>query len=94
MLTVTSSARARLLAKLEARKAADHIALRFTRIENGWELRPDQVRPEDTVFAHKGRSVLVLDEAVTDAMAKLTLDTNGTKRGPRLKLGGTPRVSE
>ncbi len=86
MLTVTVAARDCLLAKLGRRKAADDVAMRFTRKKHGWRLRPDRTSPNDTAFTHQGRNVLLLDEAVSKAMADMKLDVRATAAGPRLKL--------
>jgi len=86
MLTVTAAARVRLLSKLDRRKAADDVAMRFTRLKNGWRLRLDRARPADTAFTHEGRNVLLLDAVVAKAMAALTLDASTTDAGVRLTL--------
>ena len=86
MFTVTAAALDRLSRKLTLKEAADDKALRFTRRERGWSLRLDCARPADTAFSHDGRSVLLLDAAVSQAMAKMTLDVRSTDSGPRLKL--------
>jgi hypothetical protein len=72
--------------KLNNRKAAEDVAMRFTRGQGGWRLRPDRTRPADTTFSHEGRDVLVLDDEVAKAMADKTLDVKDTKAGPRLTL--------
>jgi len=93
MLNVTPSARARLLSKLERRSAAPGIAMRFTRRQNGWKLQQDQARKGDTLFTHEGRIVLMLDAAVSKAMARFTLDAGRTDRGIRLNLRRHARKS-
>ena len=86
MLTVTPAAIDRLLQKLARKKAADDVALRFTRRQGGWRLRLERARPGDTAFTQDGRSVLVLDAAVAQAMTNMTLEVRKTESGPRLKL--------
>ena len=86
MLTVTMAARERLSSKLTHKKAADDVAMRFTRREGGWRLRLDRARPDDTAFTHDGRNVLLLDEKVSQAMANITLDAKTTEAGSRLTL--------
>ena len=86
MLTVTAAARDRLLTKLGCKKAADDVALRFTRRKGGWRLRLDRAGPDDTAFTHEGRDVLLLDEAVSKAMTMMTLDVSSTETGPKLTL--------
>lgn len=86
MFTVTAGALGRLSRKLAGKKANDDQALRFTRRTGGWRLRLDCARPADTAFSHDGRSVLLLDAAVSQAMANMTLDVRSTDSGPRLRL--------
>jgi hypothetical protein len=93
MLNVTAAARDRLLSKLVRKQAADDVALRFTRKRKGWKLRLDDVRPDDTTFTYAGRTVLLLDAAVSKAMAALTLDVSRSATGARLRLHRIPRES-
>ncbi|MCK6486009.1 MAG: hypothetical protein HUU22_07455 [Phycisphaerae bacterium] len=86
MLTVTAAALERLSQKLARRKAADDVSLRFRRVAGRWRLRRSRVRPDDATFSHKGRKVLLLDEATAKAMAALTLVVTDTEAGERLKL--------
>ncbi len=86
MLNVTKPALDRLSDRLARRKAADDVALRFTRREGSWKLGPDQARPGDVTFAHDGRNVLLLDETAAEAMSNMTLDVRSTDAGPRLRL--------
>lgn len=86
MFTVTEAALDRLSRKLAGKKAAEEMAMRFAEKEGGWRLRPDRQRPDDTVFVHDGRSVLLLDKAAAQAMTGRTLDTRDTPKGPRLTL--------
>lgn len=86
MLTVTVAALDRLSKKLAHMKAAQDAAMRFSRGDGGWRLHLDTARPADTLFAHEDRTVLVLDEAVSEAMTDMTLDVKDTEAGPRLSL--------
>ncbi len=86
MLTVTADALDCLSRKLARKKLTDGVALRFTRRTGGWRLRPSCARPADTEFTHDGRSVLLLDGVVAQAMANMTLDVRSTESGPRLRL--------
>lgn len=86
MLTVTLGARVRLKFKLARKKAADDLAMRFTRKTGGWKLRLDRERPADTAISHEGRVVLLLDKTVSQAMKDMTLDVRTTGAGPRLML--------
>jgi hypothetical protein len=91
MLRVTKPALDRLSHRLANKKAADDVALRFTRREGGWKLGPDQARPGDVTFACGGRNVLLLDGPTAEAMAELTLDVRTEDTG--LRLGSRRRSS-
>jgi hypothetical protein len=86
MLTVTKPALERLSRKLARKEAADGMALRFTRREGSWALRLDHESAGDTAFTHNGRTLLLLDEAVSKAMANMTLDTRKSGERSRLRL--------
>jgi hypothetical protein len=86
MLNVSKPALVRLSHKLARDDCEDDVALRFTPHENGWKLIRDRARSGDATFAHDGRNVLVLDLAVSQAMADLALDLRRTEAGPRLRL--------
>ncbi len=90
MLTVTPMALERLSQKLARTGAAEDVALRFKRSKGRWQLREDRARPEDATFAHQGRNVLLLDQAVSEAMSRMALDVRQTEAGPRLKLSRNP----
>jgi hypothetical protein len=79
---------------LERKEVANDVAMRFTRTENGWRLRPDRVRPDDTAFTHGGRKVLLVDATTAKAMVALRLEAKNTEAGPRLKLCRVTRESE
>ena len=86
MLTVTKPALERLSRRLVRKGAPDGVALRFMRREGHWRLLLDHESAGDTAFSHDGRKVLLLDEAVSQAMANMTLDTKKTGERPRLRL--------
>jgi Fe-S cluster assembly iron-binding protein IscA len=86
MLSITKPALHRLSRRLARKEAAEDMALRFTRREGGWTLRLDRESPGDTAFSHGGRKVLLLDEAVSKAMANMSLDVTKSGERSRLKL--------
>jgi hypothetical protein len=49
-------------------------------------MQMDNERPGDETFAHEGRTVLLLDSEVSDALAERTLDVEDAAEGPRLAL--------
>lgn len=86
MFVVTTKARIRLSQKLDRRQADSTQTFRFAARPGGWRLRLDRPRPADTAITHDGQTVLVLDEAVWDAMKSRSLDVIDTESGPRLRL--------
>ncbi len=79
MFTLTETAGARLAKKLDHKHGKEDAAMRFVRKRRGWKLQFDRPADGDTVFAHKGRTVLVLDAGASELLAGRTLDTTGTK---------------
>jgi hypothetical protein len=86
MLTVTEPALERLSRRLTRKGGGEGMAMRFTRVEGGWSLDLDKESAGDTAYTHDGRTVLVLDETVSKAMANMTLDTRTNKRRSSLRL--------
>jgi Fe-S cluster assembly iron-binding protein IscA len=89
MLTMTEAAGAHLARKLV--EADDDMAIRFVpkrgaKVRPKWGLRLDTARPTDETFAHRGKTVLVLDEEVAELLANEVLDVKSGDAGPKLKL--------
>ena len=86
MLSVTKPALERLSRKLTRRGVAEGLALRFARQDGRWTLLLDRESTGDTAFSHDGRTVLLLDKDVSEAMTSMTLDAKKTGGRSRLKL--------
>jgi len=86
MLSVTKPALERLSRKLTRRGVAEGMAMRFSRRDGRWTLLLDRRSDDDTAFSHDGRTVLLLDKSVSEAMADMTLDARKTGGRSRLKL--------
>jgi len=84
MLTVTEAASACLAEILKREEVPEGAAVRFVHEEGGLRLQSDDERPGDTTFQHEGRTVLLLDEQVSELLADETLDADG----PKLALRG------
>ena len=84
MLTITDTASARLGEMLSDSPGGE--VMRIVRQNRRARMRRDQARPDDTVFTHQGRVVLVLDGVVADALSARTLDLRQSSTGPRLSL--------
>ena len=74
MLTITEIASAYLAAMLAQAGAPEEVAVRFVPGENGVTMVSDEPQPDDTTFDHDGRTVLVLDEQISQLLADKTLD--------------------
>lgn len=86
MLMVTESAGAHLAQVLVNANAADEKAVRFVSEEDRLVPKLDTKRPGDMAFDYDGKTVLVLDTHIADALANRTLDVTDTNAGPRLYL--------
>ena len=75
MLTLTESAGALLDAMLRKADAADDIVVRIVFGFRGLEFQISAECPNDTTYEFQGKTVLVLDPHLTDALASKTLDT-------------------
>ena len=84
MLAITESAGAHLAQLLAENNAADDVAIRFLFIGETLTPKLDRVRPGDVTFDHEGRTVLVLDEPLSEELAGNTLDVNESQDGLRL----------
>jgi len=86
MLTLTQAAGEHLSKLLDESDANDEAAVRLVAREQGLALAADQPRPEDTTFEHDGKTVLILDQQVAEALADRTLDVQDTENGKALAI--------
>jgi len=86
MLTLTQAAGEHLSKLLDESDANDEAAVRLVAREQGLALAADQPRPEDTTFEHDGKTVLILDQQVAEALADRTLDVQDTENGKALSI--------
>lgn len=87
MLTLTDAAAVHLTELLTTAEAPEDVAVRFVRNEKGLAMQMDNERPGDDTFAHEGRTVLLLDSEVSEALTGRILDVEDSVEGPRLALG-------
>lgn len=86
MLTVSPAALDQLSQKLTDKNVPAGSALRFSRKPGGWKLHADATRPMDTLIAHKGKTVLMLDREASAGLAAKSLVVATTDEGPKLRL--------
>ena len=88
MLTVTEAARARLARKLARKNCAKNQALRFVRNDENarWSMQVDTIQSADVLYAHQGRTVLIIDEESAHRLRNRLLEVRETDEGPRLRL--------
>ena len=86
MLTMTESAGAHLAQLLSENNASEDITIRFLLIGEQFTPKLDNVCPGDVTFEHAGKTVLVLDEPLSERLADSTLDVRETGDGLRLSL--------
>jgi Fe-S cluster assembly iron-binding protein IscA len=86
MVTVTDAAGAHMAKLLTQVGAQDDLVIRLVLDEHDLVPTMDQARAGDTAFSYKGRTVLVLDSLVVQAMADQTLDVQNTEDGLKIIL--------
>lgn len=86
MLTITEPASAHLRKLLDDANAPDEAAVRFIMGQQGLSLKMDNQQPGDQIFEHNGRTVLLLDDQLSNLLADRTLDVKETERGTMLAL--------
>ncbi len=86
MFTLTETAGARLAKTLDKKQASDDGTMRFTRKSRSWKLSLDKPAVGDVLFAHEGRTVLVLDAEAAKLLVDRTLDTKDSLAGTKLQL--------
>jgi Fe-S cluster assembly iron-binding protein IscA len=74
MLTVTESAVAHLAALLDLPQLQTHDVVRLIIEESGVQMEPARQEPGDVIFKHEERTVLVLEESVSQRLKGFTLD--------------------
>ena len=87
MLTLTDAAALHLTELLTTAEAPEDVAVRFVRSGQGLAMQMDNERPGDDTFAHEGRTVLLLETEVSEALTDRTLDVEDSVEGLRLALG-------
>ena len=86
MFTMTETAGEYLTTVLDDANAAEETAIRLVIEDNTLMPKLDNARPGDATFDHEGRTVLVLDEQMTQVLAESRLDVSATEEGPQLVL--------
>jgi len=86
MLTITEAAGSHLADMLTEAEAPDDVAVRFIIQGRGLAMELDNASPDDSTFNHEGRTILVLDEQLSDLLSDKTLDIKDSEEGPHLTL--------
>ncbi len=86
MFTVSQDAAALLAGELDDLKSEPDEILRFIRNETGLHLRLSKEQPGDVIFAHDGKTILVVDNDVASRLSQRKLDIKNTQKGSRLSL--------
>ena len=85
-LAVTESASAYMAQMLAQEGATDDTVLRMISKDNNLSLVLDEVRPDDVMYEHDGKIVLVFDKDVSNILADRTFDVKATDEGAELSL--------
>lgn len=88
MLNVTEPAAEHLARLLDDAQAPDGAAARFVASQEGLALQVDTPKPGDDTIEHSGRTLLLLDEQVSDLLSDKVLDVEQTEEGLALTLQG------
>ncbi len=86
MFVLTEAAGGYLTQMLEEAHAPDGTCIRIQSDDQGLKPRLDRPRPNDKVFDHAGRKVLLLDPGVSRLLETCLLDVEETAQGPRLVI--------
>ncbi|MFQ5694152.1 MAG: hypothetical protein ACE5IM_14085 [Nitrospinota bacterium] len=86
MLTMTESAGAHLSQMLTAVEAPENTAVRIIVEGEGLGLTLDNERSGDSTFEHEGKTVLLLDDPMSNLLTDKTLDVEDKGEGPKLAL--------
>jgi Fe-S cluster assembly iron-binding protein IscA len=86
MLSITEAAGTHLVGLLDSSEAPDGAAARFVADAQGLSLKLDQPREGDEKVEHDGRTVLLMDDRVSQLLSNMTLDIEKTDEGQALTL--------
>ncbi|MGH7201682.1 MAG: hypothetical protein ACREJB_13825 [Planctomycetaceae bacterium] len=93
MLKVTDNAGVLLNRMLETAGAPEGAVARIASGDAGFTLGVDEVRAGDETYEHDGKTVLAVNESVSQALGNQTLDAQMTTTGPQLSLAPLPEAS-
>ena len=86
MLNVSESACANLSKLLSDSGAPDGACVRFILEGEELSLTLDGEKPGDATFVHEGKTVLVIDEDVSQSLSNKTLDVEDSEEGLQLTI--------
>ncbi len=86
MFVMTEAAAGQLTRMLEEAGAPEGTAIRIQSEGQGLKPRLDKPRPDDQVFDHEGKRVLLLDPGVSRMLEACLLDVEQTAQGPKLVI--------
>jgi Fe-S cluster assembly iron-binding protein IscA len=86
MLTMTEAAGAHLVDLLGEAEAPEDVAIRFVVEPEGLSLRLDKERPGDESLSHEGKTVLLVDDQISEMLIDKTLDVTQSDEGLKLTL--------
>ncbi len=86
MLTVGHAASEFLDQMLSDDAVSDDAVMRVISRDGGFGLEIDTVQPGDETFAHSEKTVLAIDEQVSELLANNKLDVDATGDQPELRL--------
>jgi len=83
---VSDAAAAQIAEVLLNSEAPDDVVIRLGWVGEGVTICLDEARPDDEMFAHEGRTVLVVDRQVSESLSDKKLDIEHSGDGAQLTL--------
>ncbi|MFT5423682.1 MAG: Fe-S cluster assembly iron-binding protein IscA [Phycisphaerales bacterium] len=87
MLTVTDDAKSHLAEIITNNELSEDASIRLVTGPNGIGLAPDAPKPEDDTYEHAGRTVLVVDPALSAQLDDKTMSIEKSEAGEKLSIG-------
>jgi Fe-S cluster assembly iron-binding protein IscA len=81
MLNVTETAAGQLADLLDQNNAPQDAAVRLVRNASGVSMQIDNPRTDDVTFEYDAKTVLVLDQEMSELLSDRTLDIEETEQG-------------
>jgi len=86
MLTVTTQAKAYLSQLLDRSKRSEEHAIRLAQTGEGMQMSIDEQQSADVTYEHEGKTVLVVEQEVAEALDQRELVLEDSEKGKVLAI--------